>query len=123
MSEAKIIGHITQSIITLLALGIAPQPIFWGESNREHVEANHPATYAKYVSFLVTAIADVLKAPDYAGKRNDAIEYIKIMPDGEILKVAVRASKRGIYFARTAYPISRGELDNFLAKKTLLKVG
>jgi hypothetical protein len=122
MTTAKTIGYITQEIIALLALGIVPQPIFWGESNREHIKVNHPATYVKYASMLAAVITDVLKVPDYAGKRNDAIEYIKIMSDGEILKVAVRTSKKGIYFARTMYPISQDELNSFLAKKTLLKV-
>jgi ribosomal protein S8 len=119
-----VVGYITQEIINLLALGIAPQPVFWGESNREHVEMNHPSTYAKYSpsSVLESIIVNGLKAPGYVGKRNDAVEYIKLAPDGENLKIAVRASKKGVYFVRTVYPISQDEVDNFLAKKTLVKV-
>ena len=61
-------------------------------------------------------------APDYVGNRNNAIEYVKIMSDGDILKIAVRASKKGFYFARTMYLIRQSELNKFLAKSTLVKV-
>ena len=118
---ATIVGRIEASIISLLGLGIVPLPIFYGDSNREHIETNHPDTYAKYAMGLASVISSIIKTPDYAGNRNGAIEYVKIMPDGEILKIAVRASKKGVYFARTMYRIQQGELDRFLAKGTLVK--
>ena len=70
---------------------------------------------------LASVISSIIKTPDHVGRRNDAIEYVKIMPDGEILKTVVRASKKGVYFARTLYRIQQGELDGFLAKGTIVK--
>jgi hypothetical protein len=117
------VGQIKQEIINILNLGISPCAVFWGESNRQHVEHSHPATYQKYGATLEPVIRDILNAPDYVGYRNNAIEYIKIMPDKEILKAAVRASKQNIFFVRTIYPIWQNELDGFLANKTLVKTG
>ncbi|MDR1915478.1 MAG: hypothetical protein LBQ58_02765 [Synergistaceae bacterium] len=115
------VGQIKQEVISILNLNISPCTIFWGESNRQHVEHNHPATYQKYGTMLESVIRDILDVPDYVGYRNKAIEYIKTMPDKEILKVAVRASKQNIFFVRTIYPIWQNELDSFLANKTLVK--
>ena len=120
--SAVIVGYIESDIITLLGLGIVPQPVFWGDSNIEHVEINHPATYAKYGQVLASVISGMLQAPDYVGERNGAIEYVKIMPDGEILKAAVRASKKWVFYVRTVYPIKHEELGNFLSKGTLVKL-
>ena len=120
--NAAVVGHIELNIINLLRLGITYQPIFLGNSNREHIRKNHPATYAKYASVLVSVISNVLKNPDYIGGRNNAIEYVKGMPDGDILKIAVRTSKKGVYFVRTMYSIQQNELNKYLAKNTLVKV-
>ena len=117
-----IVGCIELGVISLLGLNIEHQPIFWGESNREHVEINHPLVYTKYGSVLPSVISGILKAPDYVGSRNNAIEYVKLMPDRDILKVAVRASKKGVYYARTMYLIRQSELIKFLAKSTLVKI-
>jgi hypothetical protein len=123
MQATKIVGQITREVICLLNLSVVPCSIFWGESNRKHVESNHPGTYQKYGATIGSIIASVIGSSDYIGYRNDAIEYIKNMPDGEILKVAIRPSKRGVYFARTIYPIQQSELENFLANNTLVKTG
>jgi hypothetical protein len=118
-----LIGQITQSTINILGLAISPSAALWGDSNREHVKVNHPATYQKYGEALESVIRSILENPHYVGFRNGAIEYIKTMPDGEILKVAVRASKKNVYFVRTVYPLRQEELDSFLAMKTLVKIG
>ena len=122
MKNAVIVAHIGSDIINILGLEITSQPIFWGESNREHIRISHPAIYNKYASVLDSVISSILKTPDYAGTRNNAIEYVKFMPSGEFLKVAVRASKKGVFFARTIYPIQQEELDRFLTKGTLVKI-
>jgi hypothetical protein len=118
-----LIGQITQLIINILGLAISPSAVLWGDSNREHVKSNHPATHQKYGDELESVIRGIIENPHYAGFRNGAIEYIKTMPDGEILKVAVRTSKNNIYFVRTIYPLRQEELDSFLAMKTLIKIG
>jgi hypothetical protein len=118
-----LIGQITQFVINVLGLAISPSAVLWGDSNREHVKANHPATHQKYGDALESVIKGILESPHYVGFRHSAIEYIKTMPDGEILKVAVRASKNNVYFVRTIYPLRQEELDGFLAMKTLIKVG
>ncbi|MCL1875423.1 MAG: hypothetical protein FWF87_04090 [Synergistaceae bacterium] len=122
MKNSTAVANISSDVINILGLGIISAPILFGQSNREHIEKNHPATFAKYSRIFDSVISSVLKNPDYVGNRDGAIEYVKIMPDGEILKVAVRSSKNGVYFARTMYPIQQEELDRFLSKNTLKKV-
>ncbi|MDR3354502.1 MAG: hypothetical protein LBO21_05645 [Synergistaceae bacterium] len=118
-----LIGQITRFIINILGLEISPSAVLWGDSNRAHVKANHPATCQKYGEDLESVIRSVIENPHYVGFRHGAIEYVKTMPDGEILKAAVRASKKNVYFVRTVYPLRQEELDRFLAMKTIKKVG
>jgi hypothetical protein len=122
MENAITVAYISNDIISLLKLKISSQIILFGVSNREHIKKEHPATFAKYSQELVHTISSILQTPDFVGSRDGAIEYIKIMPDGEILKIAVRESKNGVFFARTLYPIQQDELNRFLAKNTLIKV-
>jgi hypothetical protein len=66
-------------------------------------------------------VSSILESPDYVGYSNGSIEYSKIMRDGEILKIAVRESQNGVYFASTMYPLQHDELDRFMQKNTLVK--
>jgi len=113
------IGVITQEVIALLGLPVAPEtPIFIGQSNIEHMISRHPSEYAKYGGY----IRDIINAPDYVGINpgDGSIEYIKdFMIDNEYIKVAVRVSMGGKYFARSLFTRNRAKVDSFIANGTL----
>jgi len=117
-NEGKV-GVITQEVIDLLGLPIAPgTPIYMGQSNIEHMISRHPDEYAKYGGY----IRDIVNAPDYVGINpgDGSIEYIKdFTVDNEYVKVAVRVSLGGKYFARSLFTRNRAKVDSFIASGTL----
>ena len=96
-------------------------PIMLGESNIEHMLAKHEAAYIKYGD----RIDEILDKPDYVGRHpsNGSIEYVKeFVVDGEYVKVAVRISNSGCYFARTMYVLDNDRVKRFIEKGTLKRV-
>lgn len=116
------VGKIDKKIIILLNLSIDENtPIYLGDSNIKHMEKSHPADYKKYGM----DIPEILATPDYIGlnPNDQSIEYVKeYRIDNEYVKVAVRVSKQGNYYARSIYALNNRRVHNFIAKKTLLKV-
>lgn len=112
-------GEITKEVSDLLGLGLScPEPILLGDSNIQHMKKRHPNDYEKYGRF----IPSILSAPDYVGmNRNDSsIEYVKeFQIDNEWVKVAVRVSASGVYFARSLYVLNPTRVKNFIQKGTL----
>ena len=85
------------------------------------MQSHHPADWAKYGAELV----NILAYPDYVGQnpKDGSIEYVKeFLVDGEFVKVAVRLSGRGYYYARSLYVLNDSRVKNFIAKGTLKKV-
>lgn len=114
------IGSIKQEIINILGLaGInANSPIFLGESNIQHMENKHNSVYHKYKS----KIPLIIDAPDYVGinPKDSSIEYVKEFElDNEFVKVAVRVSTNGNYFARSMYVLNNNRVQNFIDKNFL----
>jgi len=113
------IGEITAAVINLLGLSVAAgTPIFIGQSNIDHMINRHPADYEKYGSY----IRDIISTPDYVGinPRDGSIEYIKdFFVDDDYVKVAVRVSLSGTYFARSLFTRNRAKIDGFVANGTL----
>ena len=100
---------------------IKGSPVYLGESNIVHMKQAHPADYAKYGD----CISDILKEPDYVGvnPKDDSIEYVKeYLIDHKYVKVAVRVSTAGRYFARSLYVLNSNRVKNFIAKGTLKKL-
>ena len=95
------IGEISQRVIDLLQLDIeAGTPIYIGDSNLKHMRKSHPKDFKKYGSRLER----ILSEPDYVGLYDDnSIEYIKAF--GMYIKVAVRITQGGEYYARTLYHV------------------
>lgn len=118
----KIIGQFGRRIITLLDLDIAPgTPIYISDSNIEHMRSSHPDDYDKYFD----NIESILDSPDYFGKnpKDDSVEFVKeYRIDGDYVKVAVRISSGGMYYARSLYVLNPNRTRNFIAKGTLKKV-
>jgi hypothetical protein len=106
------VGEFTAAVVETLGLEIgAGTPIFVGESNIKHMEQAHPKDFKKYGKRL----GRILSEPDYVGKRNDSVEFIKSF--GMYVKIAVRVTTAGDFYARTLYHVD----DN--AAKRLIKDG
>ena len=116
------IGAISPHIAATLGLpGIGNAPVYLGDSNVTHMQARHPAAYAKYAS----EIPNIISSPDYVGvnQKDGSIEYVKdFVVNGEFVKVAVRVSSSGKHFARSLYILNSNRVNNFIAKGTLKKV-
>lgn len=117
----KNVGVITQAIVNLLGLSCtANTPILLGPSNIQHMKSSHPSDYQKYSPY----ISAILSSPDYVGINNadSSIEYVKeFIQDNNYVKVAVRVSASGQYFARSIYVLNINRVNNFIAKGTLKK--
>jgi len=84
------------------------------------MQNSHPEDFEKYGSHL----SEILENPDYVGKnpKDESIEYVKeFCIDGEYVKVAVRISSHGKYFARSLYVLNRNRVIRFIEKGTLKK--
>lgn len=115
------IGQFSSHIIELLNLNIkAGTPIYISDTNLEHMKSSHPEDFIKYGNDIEFIIAN----PDYVGKnmKDDSIEFTKeYLIDGEFVKVAVRVSSSGIFYARSMYILNSNRVKNFIQKGTLIK--
>ena len=116
----KPIAHISKKVIDALGLDITENtPIYLGKSNIEHMKQKHSADYDEYGD----VIADILNQPEYVGKnpKDDSIEYVREYKrnNDEFVKVAVRISLKGRYYARSLYVLSANRARNFIRKGTL----
>lgn len=117
----KKIGMISQRVIDLLELDLSGAvPIYIGESNIRHMKVNHPDDFEKYGE----SIEEILAYPDYVGIGSDAsIEYVKeFCVDEKYVKVAVRVSTGGRYYARTMYCLKNSRVENYIRKGTLIRL-
>lgn len=118
-SQLGKVGEITEVVINALGLSAAPgTPIYFGKSNLEHMLNKHAPEYIKYGCY----IHDIVSSPDYVGMNpgDNSIEYVKDFPvDNDYVKVAVRVSNSGTYFARSLYVLNPSRVKNFIANGTL----
>lgn len=118
------IGEVNEIVISVLNLSLDPDtPIFVGETNLEHMKSEHPEDFEKYGGKL----AEILESPDYVAKhpKKDSIEYIKKFYDEEkddYVLVAVRASKIGIYYARTLFVMGDEKVKKYSKKNALKQI-
>lgn len=114
-----IVGAISAEVTSMLGLNIpAGTPIHLGDSNIAHMQQRHPDDYAKYGADLPS----ILAKPDYVGlnPKDGSIEYVKdYVVNGEYVKVAVRISVSGRFFARSMYVLNHNRVKNFIQKGTL----
>lgn len=114
-----VVGTISEKVVSLLGLSIPVGTlIHLGDSNVAHMQQKHPDDYAKYGADLPSILAN----PDYVGlnPKDGSIEYVKeYVVDGKYVKVAVRVSVAGRYFARSLYVLNPKRVHNFISKGTL----
>jgi hypothetical protein len=112
------VGKLDEVVIKILNLSVKPNtPILIGEQNIQHMMDKHPEDFAKYGG----KIADILENPDFIAKhpKKDSIEYIKVYYDeekDERVLVAVRATTKGIHFARTLFVMSDEKVEKYKEK-------
>ena len=117
------IAHITQEIIDLLGLPCQGNtPIYLGQTNRAHMQSSHPQDYQKYQEH----IGLILTEPEYVGVNpsDQSIEYVRAfqIDKHEYVKVAVRVSLSGRYYARTLYVLNPNRVHNFIQRGTLKRL-
>lgn len=110
------LGIVGNSIVNLFDLDIDPQtPVYIGLNNRIHMENTHGETYREFES----CISEILSNPEYVGvnPHDKSLEYYKSYNDVMVhIKLAVRSTNNGIYFARTLYEINSHSLKSYLDK-------
>ena len=115
------VGEISQRVIDLLGLDVeVGTPIFMGKSNVIHMQKNHTQDYRVFRKHIPA----IIKNPDYVGinPSDDSIEYVKIFEIEEnFVKVAVRVSDSGIFYARTIYAREIDKLKKFIESGNLVK--
>lgn len=116
-----IVGRISDRVIELLGIPVPDdRNIYLGYSNINHMMESHQYDYEQYGD----KIEDIIENPDYIGlhKNDGSIEYYKeFLVDSEIVKLAVRISGSGMFFARTLYTVDNDSVTRYVAKGTLLK--
>lgn len=121
MNDIKIVGAITPAIAAILGLPPASDAqIYLGQSNLLHMKTKHQQAFEKYGAELI----NILAYPDYVGQNptDGSIEYVKeFQVDNDFVKVAVRLSTNGLYFARSLYVLNSRRVKNYIAKGTLKK--
>ncbi|MBE2910761.1 PBECR2 nuclease fold domain-containing protein [Anoxybacillus sp. FSL W8-0382] len=117
------VGVINQQVIKKLGLSIKENtPIMLGETNIEHMKSEHPDDFEKYFNQL----KNILSAPDYIAKhpKKPSIEYIKVFYDEDKkdhVLVAVRASNRGVFYARSLFIMSDEKVEKYRKKGALIE--
>lgn len=120
MDKDNIVGKITQKVIDTFNLRLAEgQPIFCGQSNKDHMKNEHPEDFEKYGD----KIEEIIENPDFIAKhpQKDSIEYIKIYKDNnnDHVLVAVRATGAGTLFARTLFVMDSSKVNRYVSKNAL----
>lgn len=115
-SDTEKLGIIGKEIVDAFNLSIKPNtPIYIGLHNRIHMDNNHSDIYVEFADRM----SDIIKNPDYVGinPHDDSLEYYRTF--GEItihIKIAVRPTKNGVYFAKTMYDVNDFSLKCYLRK-------
>jgi phage-Barnase-EndoU-ColicinE5/D-RelE like nuclease3 len=118
------VRELNNMVISTLNLSLDPNiPIYYTETNIEHMRKKHPEDFNKYSN----QIATILEHPDYVAKhpKHDSIEYIKKYYDSKeetYVLVAVRASRKGILFARTLFVMNKEKVKNYQMKGALKEI-
>lgn len=119
--KAQQVSTFQAKVVAALGLSVSPgTPIYLGESNIAHMQAKHPADYAKYGNYIST----ILNSPDYirTNSKDGSVEYVKeFQINGEFVKVAVRVTGAGTWFVRSLYILNHNRVQNFINKGTLKK--
>ena len=115
------VGTISAYIEGLLGITVSgDRHIYCSNTNLAHMKSSHPADFARYGGQLQNILAN----PDYVGlnPKDGSVEYVKeFVSNGEYVKVAVRVSGGGKYYARSLYVLNSRRVVSFINRGTLKK--
>lgn len=118
----KKIGEFSEEVIKTLKLDITVgTPIYIGKSNIEHIKHRHPYEYEKYFNH----IEEILAKPDYIGQNPHdlSILFIRLYKiSNEYIRVAVKISSYGNYYAKTLHLLSTCNAERYIEKGTLIRL-
>ena len=92
-----------------------------GESNIEHIKKRHPYEFDKYF----TDIKAIIASPDYVGinPSDNSIAYVKeYLIASEYVKVAVRVTSKGQYYAKSLHSLSTYNAERYIERGTLKRL-
>lgn len=117
MGQQEQIGVLDKKVIDLLGLSMQEgTAIFCGPANTEHMKTEHPGDFEMYGDKM----NDIIKNPTYVSLNpsKGSIEYIKVFvtENEDHVLVAVRASGRGVLFARTLFVMSDEKVEKYHLK-------
>lgn len=129
MKKFKSIGKLDDKKLKFLsekrpdfAKEIKNTDILMWDDRIEHIE-KHRMNFRNIYDFddYVELIPDIIENPDYIGikDKNKSIQFIKQYNDN--ILIAVRLNTKGKLSFRTMYPITDGQLDDYINKKTAWK--
>lgn len=126
MKKFKSIGKLDNKKLAFIlekrpdfALDIKDTDILMWDDRIQHIE-KHRMNFKNIYDFdyYVDMIPEIIENPDYIGvkEKNKSIQFIK-QYDNNIL-IAVRLTTKGRLSFRTMYPITDGQLDDYIRKDT-----
>lgn len=107
-----------------LAFEIKDTDILMWDDRIEHIE-KHRMNFRNIYDFddYIEMIPDIIENPDYIGiknkNENKSIQFIKQYDDN--ILIAVRLTAKGKLSFRTMYPITDGQLADYIKKQTAWK--
>lgn len=129
MKKFKIIGNIDEKKLEFIlkrrpdfALKIKSNDILMWDDRIEYIE-KHRLNFKNIYDFdtYIDMIPDIIENPDYIGikDKDNSIQFIKKCNDN--ILIAVRLSTNGKFAFRTMYPITDGQLNDYIKKHTAWK--
>ena len=114
MAERDVVGVLTKKVIDTFGLSMNEGSIILcGNSNKDHMKAEHPDDFEKYGD----KIPEIIAEPTYICKhpKKDSIEYVKVFvtENNDHVLVAVRASGSGTLFARTLFVMDKEKVKKY----------
>ena len=113
------VGEVSLEVIKLLDLPLSESvPIYVGITNIAHMAKEHSYEFNRFYD----RIPFIVSTADYVRLKKDdgSIEYIKSF--GKYIKLAVRISGDGNYYARSLYFIETDRVENFVKKGELKRL-
>lgn len=121
-TDVEQLGVVGSAIVEKFSLNISPDtPIYIGLNNRIHMENSHREIYLTYCDRM----SEIISSPDYVGinPHDNSLEYYKKFNNEVIhIKIAIRSTARGVYFARSMYSVNDLSLNNYINTNRLKEV-
>jgi hypothetical protein len=114
--ENEKVGEFSQKLVAALGIDVAiGTEIYVGQTNIAHMAIEHSYEYYRFFDKIPSIIAN----PDYVRHKQDdgSIEFIKSV--GKHLKLAVRITGDGKYYARSLYFVHTKVVNRLIANGEL----